>query len=116
PGGEQNGNRPRPLNIGQYSAHFSTRFAASAQAGQAQTAGALAPCRLWYTGTGRQSFRLSPLSASTLGAALLRCPALSSVPGRQKLPVYRKTDSQPPAGSLTTVAFSLCGRNSMAGG
>ena len=34
--------------------------------------GAFAPCRLWYTGTGRQSFRLSPLSASTLGPALLR--------------------------------------------
>jgi hypothetical protein len=28
--------------------------------------------KLWYTGIGRQSFRLSPLSTSTLGAALLR--------------------------------------------
>jgi hypothetical protein len=68
----QHGYRPRPLNVGCHPARFPPRFAASAQAGQAQTAGALAPCRLWYTGTGRQSFRLSPLSASTLGLALLR--------------------------------------------
>src|SRR5271157_3241218 len=71
-GGGQHGYRPRPLNVGRHPARFPPRFAASAQAGQAQTAGALAPCRLWYTGTGRQSFRLSPLSASTLGPALLR--------------------------------------------
>jgi len=34
-------------------ANFPTRFAASAQARQPQTASASAPCRLWDTGTGR---------------------------------------------------------------
>jgi hypothetical protein len=35
------------------------------KAGQAQTVGALTPSQLRYIATGRQSFRLSPLSAST---------------------------------------------------
>jgi Putative transposase len=47
-----------------------------------------------FTGAGRQSFPLSTLPAPTLGASLLRQPALSALPGRQKLAMARKTDTQ----------------------
>src|SRR5438105_7754769 len=55
---------------------------------------ALAACCLWYTGIGRQSFPLSTLPASTLGASLLRQPALSALPGRQKLAMARQADTE----------------------
>jgi hypothetical protein len=54
----------------------------------------VAACCLWYTGIGRQSFPLSTLPAPTLGAALLRQPALSALPGRQKPPMARKADTE----------------------
>src|SRR5438105_1248158 len=55
---------------------------------------ALAACCLWYTGIGRQSFPLSTLPAPTLGASLLRQPALSALPGRQKLAMARQADTE----------------------
>ena len=71
-----------------------TRSAPSAQVEWLQAAGALAACCLWYTGIGRQSFPLSTLSAPALGAALLRQPPLSALPGRQKLAMARKADTE----------------------
>ena len=64
---------------------------------------ALAACCLWYTGIGRQSFPLSTLSAPTLGASLLRQPALSTLPGCQKLAMARKADTE----SLTDLLLPL---------
>src|SRR5205823_5682419 len=71
-----------------------SRFAASVQTGPAPTSGARAPCRLWYLDPGRQSFPVSALSASALGATLLRRPALSTLPGRQKPSVARQADPE----------------------
>ena len=76
------------------SMRFFTPSATSAQVERPQAAGALAACCLWYTGIGRQSFPLSTLPAPTLGAALLRQPALSALPGRQKLAMARKADTE----------------------
>jgi hypothetical protein len=89
---------PDRLTFGVYSAHSSTRFAAAAQAGQAQIPGALAPCRLWYIGTGRQSFRLSALPASAL-------------PGRQKLAMARKADTESLTDHLLPIASLLYQQN-----
>ena len=82
------------LTLGGILRAFFTRSAPSAQVGRPQAAGALAACCLWYTGIGRQSFPLSTLPAPTLGAALLRQPALSALPGRQKLAMARKADTE----------------------
>jgi hypothetical protein len=43
---------------------------------------------------GANLFACPPLSASTLGTALLRKPALPALPGCQKLAMARKTDTQ----------------------
>jgi hypothetical protein len=75
-------------------ARFFAPSATSAQLERPQAAGALAACCLWYTGIGRQSFPLSTLPASALGASLLRQPALSALPGRQKLAVARQADTE----------------------
>src|SRR5258707_11132593 len=76
-----------------------------AQLGHPQAAGALAACCLWYTGVGRQSFPLSTLPAPTLGAALLRQPALSALPGRQKLAMARKADTESLTDHLLPLRF-----------
>src|SRR5467141_1357926 len=55
---------------------------------------------LWQLATfgtpalGRQPFPLSTLPASQLGASLLRQPALSALPGRQKLAMVRQADTE----------------------
>src|SRR5215467_11342453 len=93
-GAEQRRGCPRRVNRGRHPARFFTRSATSAQVGRPQAAGALAACCLWYIGIGRQSFPLSTLPAPTLGASLLRQPALSALPGRQKLAMARKADTE----------------------
>src|SRR5258707_8610453 len=104
-GADQRRGCPRPIKLGRHSARFLTRSATSAQLGHPQAAGALAACCLWYTGVGRQSVPLSTLPAPTLGAALLRQPALSALPGRQKLAMARKADTESLTDHLLPLRF-----------
>src|SRR5262249_57993426 len=98
-------------NLGRHPARFSTCSAKSAQVERPQAAGALAACCLWYAGIGRQSFSLSTLSAPTLGAALLRQPALSALPGRQKLAMVRQADTESFTAHLLPLRFHSTGAN-----
>ena len=94
PSVQSSGEAARDEYRGRHPARFFTRSATSAQVELPQAAGALAACCLWYTGIGGQSFPLSTLPAPTLGASLLRQPALSALPGRQKLAMVRQADTE----------------------
>ena len=64
------------LTLGAILRAFLPALLPSAQAGQAQTAGALAPCRLWYTGNWAPIFSLVPTARIDIGH---RAPAETGI-------------------------------------